>query len=296
MNYFIIGNSKLIKEEIKKIKANEQNKNIEIVTFDLEDNTILKALESINTISFFNDKKMIIVTNINLLEDLKPLLNYLDNPTDNILILTAENIDEKTKLFKSLKEKTIFKNLNNIDYFNYVKQNLKDYKIDNLTINLLIDYTNKNIDILANEIEKLKLYKEDKIITRQDIIKVVKKYSKYSIFDFINSIAKKDKKQILSIYESISKEEDEIKLLAILASHFRLLNQIKIMSKTLKDEEITKKLSLHPYRLKILKEQDSLFSSNEILNQLKLLQEMDLKIKSGLIDKKIIFPIYLSKI
>ena len=64
MTYLILGNNEIVKEHINKIvKENDINRE-SISSYDLETDNIMSALEDINTLSIFSDKKLVIVYNI----------------------------------------------------------------------------------------------------------------------------------------------------------------------------------------------------------------------------------------
>ncbi len=298
MNYLLIGTGQIIEEEIQNIKTNYQINDRSIAKYTIPENSINEAVEDLNTISLFDEKKLIVIFNIEASEDTSSLESYLNNPSDNILVLVTEKLDERKKITKILKQNTKQTDLTKIDFTNYIKQELKDYKIDNLTIIKLKEAVGNDFGILKQELEKLKLYKyQEKVITKEDIKKIVKTNYEYNIFDLTNAINKKDKNKIFEVYEKlILNGEDEIKLIGVLANHFRLLHQIKLLRIKKSDDDIIKQLKIHPYRFKILKQESMNFTETELISNLKELSKIDVEIKSGVSDKKIVFPIFLSKI
>ena len=68
------------------------------------------------------------------------MFKYLDNPNpDNLLIIEANKLSGTSKVGKILKEKCIYNKIE-LNTKSYIKQLLKDYEIDNNTIDLLDNY------------------------------------------------------------------------------------------------------------------------------------------------------------
>lgn len=263
--------------------------------YDLEEETLDNALNDLDTYSFLTEKKIIIVKNINKLEDdkfTKHLMKYLDNPNnDNLLILTTNKLNMTKKINKELKNKTNYLKLEaNLE--KEIKTMLKGYKIDKTCIDMLIEYSNNNIDIIKTECDKLIAYKEeDKTITKNDIEKIVVKHlgdSNNLVFDLVKYVASKDKRRALEKYEKLKEYSiDDIALTGLLESQLRLMVQVNMLMKEhyLKDQ-IAQILSQHPYRIQKTMELVRTISSKELTKLIQNLSEMDYKIKSGKISSK----------
>lgn len=298
MTYLLVGELSLINKEIDKIlKENNSNS---IISYDLEETSILNVIDDLNTLNLFDDKKIIICHNLLKIDNEEELLKYLKHQSDNVLILTDENnLDDRKKLTKELKSNNTFIDLSKSDLTSYIKESFKDYDIDNISISLLKNYCNNNYNRIEQEINKLKMYKlDDKKIISEDVKKIVKKNLDKNVFDLTDAINAKDEKKIFSIYyELLNNNEDEIKIISILANHFRILYSIKEQIKKEKDEDIMKSLGIrHPYRLKILKEQSFNYDSDNLLKLLKELSEIDIKIKNGEANKKNVMELFLARI
>lgn len=297
MTYFIVGEQSLIQKEIEDllVKYNSQS----IIKYDLEQISICNVIDDINTINLFSDLKVIICSNLNKIDHEEVLINYLNHQNNNILIITeTEKIEEKKKIIKEIRKFSKVIDVSNINLNDYIKYSFEDYKISNMTINLLKDYCNSDFNRLKEEINKLKMYKlEEKEISDADVKKLVKKSLDKNIFDLTDAINKGNKNKIFDIYyELLNNNEDEIKVLSILANNFRLLYKIKELIKDYNDEECISKLKIHPYRFKLLKENSYKYSIEKLLYYLQELGNVDLKIKSGEIDKKTAMELFLLKI
>lgn len=282
MVYTLVGNKDYVLEEIDKIVGDSSN----VISYDLDECSIKDAIIDLDTVSLFG-KKIVKVFGLDKIDDSDFLVKYFDNALDNVLILVSyKELDNRKKLTKVLKEKTEYKEIFSYDFNGYVKERLDGFKMDFMTINLLVSYCDGDIKRLFNELEKLKLYKfNEKVITLDDVNRIVRKGYDSTIFNLIDEINSGNKEKIYSIYrELLMENETEEKILYTIANHYRLLYKVKIKSMSMSDSEMIRVYRLHPYRLTKLKEQCRLVSREKILFMLKGLSDVDINVKSGKMD------------
>ncbi len=282
MVYTLVGNKDYVLEEIDKIVGDSSN----VISYDLDECSIKDAIIDLDTVSLFG-KKIVKVFGLDKIDDSDFLVKYFDNALDNVLILVSyKELDNRKKLTKVLKEKTEYKEIFSYDFNGYVKERLDGFKMDFMTINLLVSYCDGDIKRLFNELEKLKLYKfNEKVITLDDVNRIVRKGYDSTIFNLIDEINSGNKEKIYSIYrELLMENETEEKILYTIANHYRLLYKVKIKSMSMSDSEMIRIYRLHPYRLTKLKEQCRLVSREKILFMLKGLSDVDINVKSGKMD------------
>lgn len=299
MIYLLYGTEKLlIEQETDKI-IKTYNTNIEnVIKYNLENTSIGVVIEDAETYSMFDDKKIIIIENSFIFtgkkvieQNIELLEKYLDNfNPDTILIFTVitEKLDERKKIVKQINKIGRVKNLVSNDIRVFVKNNLDDYKINNNDIELLIERVGNNLSILNNEINKIKIYKnDDKHITTNDILELTSKSVDTDIFKFIDNIINKNKSDVLETYDELIKlGEEPIKIIVMLANQFRLMYQVKgLTKKGYSEKDIAKILDIHPYRVKLSLGKSKSFSDDSLLNILKQLADLDSDIKKGNIDK-----------
>ena len=307
MTYLLLGSNEIIKQNINNIiKSNSINKE-SISSYDLDNCFIIDVIFDLNTYNIFNDKKLVIVYNFESLikkddsnNDLyiEALTKYLDNQNDNILILCGKSVPNRKKLITSLDNNAKKIECNNIDTNKYIKDLFNDYKISNTDIELLKSYSSNNIFRIKNEIDKLKLYKLDtKEITKNDIDLLVKKDLDKTIFDLINSIEKGNTTASFKIYKLLKEQnEEEMKILAMLANNYRLIYQIKNLSNSYSDDEIKKILNIsNPKRITVLRNKSYNYTNRSLEAILSYLFELDYKIKNGLIDKETALYLFIAR-
>jgi len=310
--YLFFGDSGLIKKEINEIilkeKIDENNK----TEYNLENTALNDVLEDAMIISMFGGKKLIIVNNAFIFEstkteiDLNFLEKYFDNYNkDTILIfITNEKIDERKKIVKKIKEigevkSFVIKNDNDIYSYlnNYIKK--EGYTITNNSLRLLIKLVGTNVLNLEQEINKLMLYKEnDKKIEEVDIKEIVSKNMEEEIFSLIDAITNKNIKKALDLYnEFIIRNEEPIKIIALLGNKFRLIYQAKkYYNMGYNKDLIAKNLEVHPYPVSLAIDLSYNYSYSELLNILSDLANLDKDIKLGNCNKYNALELFLIKV
>lgn len=307
MNYLLYGEEEfLINQQIDKIIKKEQLDAMSIIRYDLELDSIKNIIDDCQTISLFEDKKVIIVNNCNYFnriknseEDINLLLQYFNNCNPNtILILVSHNssIDSTKKITKKIKEIGKILEFNGADTNSIVKKMFDNYKIKDNTINLLITRVGNNIEILAQEVLKLKTYKYDGLeITNDDVIACSTYNVDTDIFKFIDNIINKNKDIALkTYYELLKNNEEPIKIIALLASKFRLMYQVKTLgSKNMNNNEIALLLGVHAYPVKLAREASIRYSDKLLLKFLKALALLDSDIKTGKVNPELGLELFI---
>ena len=303
MVYLLYGiNEFAIQKEIEKITKDFDKMNIS--KYDLAEDEIKDVINDAETFSMFADKKVVIAENATIFTssgsgDLETLENYLAHiNTSTILIFTIneEKVDERKKITKKIKKDYKLISFNQNETPNsLVKSLLNGYNITSSNINLLIDRVGTNSLILENEVNKIKLYKDDKTITKEDILNLTTKRPEIDIFKLIDDIVMKNKDEALEIYNEMLKvNEEPLKIVILLASQFRLMYQAKELAKKgYSEKNISELLKVHPYRVKLALQKGKKYKAETLLNYLNTLADIDIAIKTGKTDKNLALELFL---
>lgn len=299
MIYTLYGNEDfLIKKEIEQIIKKNNISNFNISNYDLTNDLLKNILEDAQTISLFDEKKIIIVDNSYIftgstikddkkdnLEDLLEYFEHINSDCILIFIVHNEKLDERKKIVKTLKKVATIKNFTKVSSPNeFVKELLIDYQIDFRLIGLLIDRVGTDLGVLEQEINKIKIYKNDnKQITKEDIINLTSKNVEVDIFDLIDKIVTKNKDSAIDMYyEMLKRNEEPIKILIILANQFRIMYQAKeLYQKGYSGNDIAALLKIHPYRIKLALEKTYQYKAETLLSHISALADLDYDIKIG---------------
>ena len=229
--------------------------------------------------SFFENDKLIIINRatdkiLDLIEEI-----FKREPEGIKCILNAQILDKRSKLRSFFeKEKKIiisaFYNDNEISIKNYVFNFLKknDLRLSNEIINLLIEKTDSNRQILKNELEKLKnLIITKKKINPVDIAKLVKNSDGDNFFELIDFFLLKDKNRLQKILNEINLSSDNtINIVRILLLRIKKLIKIKEIIKS-NNQDIEK--ILNSYKPPIFWKEKEIIKKQIDINSLDNLNE-----------------------
>ncbi|MBP3766477.1 MAG: DNA polymerase III subunit delta [Bacilli bacterium] len=306
MIYLLYGTEDfLIKKELSKIK-NKFDIN-DISEYDLEEVSLKNIIDDASSMSLFSNQRLIILSNCTIFtgsskkrDDIKYLEDYLHNPNSSttlVFIVNSESLDNRKKIVSLVKENgKIIEFNSNFDIIKNVKEMFGDYNISQTDIRLLIDRVGNNLSILNNEINKIKTYKDnDYNITSSDIITLTHKTVDIDIFHLIDNIIKNNKKDALdSYYEMIKMGEEPIKIIVMLSNQFRLMYQVKKLSSMRNSIfDMMKILLQKKYTIEKALEKARKYDEKILIKKIYELANLDLKIKSGRINKNIALELFI---
>jgi len=308
VNFFLIygTNKTILDREISNILSSLKLASDNVIKYNLEDCLLTEVIEDAATVSLFGDKKVIIVKNSDFFskngEEIEILDKYLDHFNSNNYIIFISNLtslDSRKKIIKKLSEKgKIIELKNDKDYlYNYALEYIKnnEFSINNFDLSYFLSKVGTNINNVTNELDKLFLLKKDNIILREDIENNVMKNYEDEIYALTEVVVKNDVEKSLELYHDfVNKNYEEVQMIAMLANQFRLLFQVKRLSnKDLNNDEISKILKVHPYRVKLARDINYQFTENDLLKYIGKLSKLDSDIKTGTIDKSLGLELFL---
>lgn len=297
MIYVFLGSEvNLLKRKIDDLIKESSINNI--INYDYDEYNIIDILNEVNYIDLFNDKKLIIVSNFSFKKmkekDEKEFIKYIDNMNDNVIVFKCidNSLDERKTITKKLREKCKVEEIKKMDYkqlHEYIT-NMFTKNNKKITYNQVKEILNRceyNDDFAINETEKLLLYKlGEEVITDEDIEKVVSKNSDKEIFTLSDAVMKKNIKQIYESYNILIKSNiDPVVIIDSLERQFRTLYQVKVLSKTMSEKDIVKKLRINAYVVKKAYENINNYKEEEIINNLYELSNLDIDIKINGLDR-----------
>ena len=309
--YLLFGlENYLIDEKIKEIKEKTKVEEDNIISLDMNNDTISSLLVEASTVSMFSDKKLIICDNSAFLtsskviseEDVKELTKYLENQFNDvyiIFIVRDEKIDSRKKISKLVSKVSKVYDCNKIESYrlsNYIGDYIRDkgYSISSSSIELLISKVGYELSNIIKELDKMFIYKgTDTKITKEDIEEVITNNLEKNIFELTNAIVNKEKDKINDIYNDLIKSgEDPIKLIVTLSNQFRLILEVKLMrTGGYSEKEIVSTLKEHPYRINLAMK--SVYDIEDIKNIMLKLSNLDYEIVTGKTDKFFGFEMFL---
>lgn len=284
------------------------------VKFNMYENDLTPIIEETLTMPFFSDKKAIVVKNAYIFTGEKGAKELNHNPEqlmefiekydgDNLILFEVyqNKLDERKKLTKSLKKNAQLKKVEQMSeeeikkwIQNKLHENYKDIKQD--ALNLFIELTGINFNIVSQELSKLMLYIRDRpTVNKDDVNQIINRSLEQNVFLLTEYIQKEKKdKAIQLLNDLITMKEEPIKLLALITSNYRLYYQSKILEqKGYSGQQIAKTVSAHPYRVKLALNQARYYQLNDLLNIIDSCAETDYKLKSSYMDKQLILELLI---
>ncbi|EIE40743.1 DNA polymerase III subunit delta [Mycoplasmopsis canis] len=306
---FIYGPEKFfINKNINKIKNEFPDESIVIFESNSDLNEII---ESISTKSLFDQKKLIILNNIEILNAskltkkeesiIKKLIYVLSNEKDNEIVF----VNETNKLSSNLLIDFLINNSVNIECKKMEKKDLinqltilvqeKNVKFSYTNINVFLEKMPNDLQIIMNEFNNLvSNYNE---ITFEIIEDIISKYAKNDVFSFLASIETYDLKHIYSKYlERVSEGDDPLILIGQLGSIFNDCIAYYYMSKLgMNNVEISKKLKQPDWKVKKISGILRNLSFSKIKKITKELAKIDIQTKTTGVESNELFEMFLIK-
>lgn len=308
-NYIISAEEK---EEAKE-KIEEIRKSIKLdfdySEYDLEEDGLYPIIDELTTISLFDNPKFIVINsseniikaNDKAFVELLTAMNSQEN--DNVLVFIFLNgFDQKNERLSRIKRYSSFIeiNLKNMPLDEYARNVFsKDgYQIDEHTISLLVLYTS-SLASLKQSINILECYKyQEKIITDDDVKKLVVPPLEDNVYNLIDSVIQKDKARIFSILADFKKENIQYSfLVSLLINKFQEMYNVNILAKSgITQADIQDLFNVSSGKAYYMLKNAKAVDTYEIKKNLSMLNDLDYQIKTGKVDQNIGLELYFLKL
>lgn len=319
--YLLLGTEdyliELFKTELMNQLLKTEDDQLNFSTFDMNEVPLSVALEEADTIPFFGEYRLVLVEQPYFLtaerktngidHDLDSLINYLKQPSPStvlVVIADVEKLDERKKITKALKKSAKLvevKPMGESEVKQYVKQTIQsnNYQISPEAFDLLLQLTDFHLSKVMGELQKLFLFaSEDQLITLNAVKELVPKSLEHNVFALTSDVLTGQGAKAIQLYEDLLLQgEETIKLNAILLNQIRLFLQTKILAKLgYQQANIAETLKIHPYRVKLAMQQVRSFDLTRLEQIYDELVENDFKMKTGQIDKELLFELFILKL
>lgn len=309
-----------IKKVIKLIAKQSlpERDEMNFVRYDGNNTLIQEVIDEANYVPLGYDHKVVAVDNCYFLikpkprnkiesdQDYKALFSYLRNPNpdcDLILTVPTSQIDTSSEIFKIIQESgriTEIKDPDAKEWNKYARATIEDYikknprsRIDSDALMELTERTAGDIPLLRNSVIKLFLYTDH--VRYEDVLLMVTRPLEDNTFQLFNFLLNNENEKAVGLFRDLQVSNVEpVTLIGMLGNQFRLLNEVVFLSKQgMSNDDIAKELGIKPIRVQILKRQTYSMSEKAIYRTLDDLFNLDLQIKSGLVDRFYAFELFL---
>ena len=315
-----IGQFEWMKEQLFK-KVGYDSSDLNYSYFDMKETAYAEVELDLVSLPFFADEKIVILDHFvdvttakkrYLTDDeLQSFEGYLSAPleTTRLIVIAEGKLDSKRRIVKLLKrdaqllEATELKEQELRAHFAEEIKSL-GLAIDSQAFDQLLIKSGFDFSEIQKNLEFLKTYKGASSITISDIEEAIPKTLQDNLFDLIQMILKKQIDSARSLVKDLRLQgEDEIKLLAILLSQFRIYTQVKLLKQEGRTEsQIVSDLSeltgrkVNPYQVKFALRDSRGISLSYLEQALCLLIDTDFQMKSGTYEKDYLFDLALLKL
>ena len=315
-----IGQFEWMKEQLLK-KVGYDSSDLNYSYFDMKETAYSEVELDLVSLPFFADEKIVILDHFvdvttakkrYLTDDeLQSFEGYLSAPleTTRLIVIAEGKLDSKRRIVKLLKrdaqllEATELKEQELRAHFAEEIKSL-GLAIDSQAFDQLLIKSGFDFSEIQKNLEFLKTYKGASSITITDIEEAIPKTLQDNLFDLIQMILKKQIDPARSLVKDLRLQgEDEIKLLAILLSQFRIYTQVKLLKQEGRTEsQIVSDLSeltgrkVNPYQVKFALRDSRGISLNYLEQAICLLIDTDFQMKSGTYEKDYLFDLAVLKL
>lgn len=314
--YLFTGDEQLmIRQAVTQLKnhlIDPEYADFNLVWLDGEESPPDKLFSALETMPFFQDRKLVIVKDAPYFKSSQDKLSdvqrerleaLLTHPAeDTVLVFLAPQTDKRKRVSKALAANGSWISFDKLDRPDYEKWLVKQaesagIKLPPSELKYLMDvsgYLDKNseknlLDISTN-LERLFGYAgKAPAVTRAHIDAVFEKPLEYNIFMMVDHIAEGNVSQALSMLRELQQDgEAEIKILFMIARHFRILLRVQLnVEARVPEKEIASKAGVPPFLIKKTITQAGRIGFQGIKKALEQILEADRAMKTGRMDPEI---------
>ena len=307
LNFFLFygENEGFKNDKINQIFINEFKGNVEKFEESEVLNNIDRFISSIINKSFFEEKKIIILSRVSdkIVTLIKDLLDR--KVDDTIIILNSGNLEKKSKL------RTLFEKDNQLVCTPFYKDELrtlsqiannffkeKKIPVSQEIINLIVEKCSGDRKNLSTELDKLSIYLLNKEkISIEEVIKLTNLYEDYGVSELAdNCLAKNLKKTIKIINENNFNIDDSVLIIRTLLIKAKRILDIKINQNENKniDQIISSyKPTIFWKDKEIVKSQVSKWKLNDAENLIEKIYNLELSVKKNYQNSKYIISDFI---
>jgi len=269
-----------------------ENRDFNLSQFHGKDFKAIDIVEQARTFPIFSDRRLIIIKNVHeaSADQLDGLLSYIEDPVpETVLLLTAEKIDARRKIYQILKKNGTaieFKKIYENQLPSFVRDMAKSFNVT-LTggaLKLFCKRVGTNLVEVQGELEKLVGYLGERdLADENDVAAIVSDTRIESVFDLTDALGQGDSSTALKLLDRLLAEgQAPLMVLAMMTRHFRQMWKVReLTAQKVPQSEYPKRVGVSPYFLKGLMQQASRFDSQHYRQVFSQFLATDLALKSS---------------
>ena len=261
-----------------------------------KDYSIPQLIDFSETMPFLAERRVIVMEGTGVLKSGgEELANYFAEACETTTwILVESECDKRSKLFKAADKAGLCVEFGMQDEATLKKWILGMLKregkqITGQTVELFLEKTGTDMNIIRLELEKLLCYTLDKpVIESDDVEAVCITRITGHIFDMVDAIGIRDQRKALALYNELQAlREPPIRILFLIGRHMNILLQIKDLKKRgLDTKSMASKVGVPPFAVGKYLKQAEMYKTAQLKRALERCIQADEAIKNGLLQDK----------
>jgi DNA polymerase III delta subunit len=216
------------------------------------------------------------------------VLSELEDVEDDYCIISLDSIDERTKLYKENKDKIYkFNRLSTAELIQYITTN---YSLTEQQANDLAIVCRNNFSAIRKELHKFENYPEQDYKQFRKTIYIAP--PKDVMFLLVESILTKNMKT-LPVYLSYCEQSGESNMAILKALYSNARNTLQVQTT---NGDLEKNTGLSKGQIYYAKQRVGFFTDTELIDMLKLINSLMVKVQEGVLDEAIILKYFLCNI
>lgn len=273
-----------------------QKNELSKVVLSCENLTTERLKTILNTASFFGGQKVVFISDLQVAKNkdiTKFVIDYAKSPfAQNVLVVVSDvpifDAKRDAKKIAELNQNGynfVFVDCNRLDKHTLLMWIQSQLKGKNQTmqydaINMLIDYTNGYLSLIAIELDKLMTFCDGREITVQDVQLLVNKGLEFGVFELTECLGKGDSQRTFEILQDMmSQSKTAQAVFGMIERYFRRMFYVSITLGT--NAQIAGLLGVKEYAVAKAKESAGLFSKVALKNIVEVCAELDFLVRSS---------------
>ena len=261
-----------------------------------KDYSVPQLIDFAETMPFLAERRVIVLESTGVLKSSgEGLAEYFAAPCETTTwILVESECDKRSKLFKAADKAGLC-----VEFAAQDETTLKKWilgllkkegkQITGQTLELFLEKTGTDMNIIRLELEKLLCYTLEKsVIEREDVEAVCITRITGHIFDMVDAIGIRDQRKALALYNELQAlREPPIRILFLIGRHMNILLQIKDLKKRGFDNKaMASKVGVPPFTVVKYIKQAGLYKTAQLKQALERCIQADEAIKTGALQDK----------
>lgn len=283
---------------------NPATKEMDLMEFSDENYSIDSLMEAAETMAFLSEKRVIIIKGV-FPENFEEIENLYINDSNTLVVFVYHK--EKLEKAEKIKHKCdgyYFGKLEFKELASFITKRMSkwQWKIEHAQLRYLIDatgYNHRDSDYslfdLVNDIDKLRAYCKDGIVTNEDIDEIIVGDKETFIFEFLDALSADKKATALEMFKNMdAKDMNVFQLLASIISQFEIaLSLRQLLNDGVNYKDGARFLRINEYRAKRILGLANRLTMERLKEGLLKAYNVEKDIKSGLLSESLAVELFI---